>query len=89
MPLAVLRVIVGREIVQPKPKGPLPFPELYVTDNWGSNPLAGLTAIGMDIVAVPVGVLTVNFSFMPLIAPPPLGNEMEGMVPDDEAEVLT
>jgi hypothetical protein len=80
--LSVFRVIAGRERLQPKPKGPLPFPVSYESDNEGPNPLRpGLVAIGMLIEPVPVTGFAANFSPMPLIAPPPLGSDTAGSPP--------
>lgn len=44
---------------------------------------AGLIAIGMESEAVPVAGLTLNFSPMPPIEPPPLGRVIEGKAPPE------
>src|SRR5437879_5112138 len=73
-PLSVLRVMDGRERLQPKPNGPLPAPESYESASCGPKPdLPGLVAIGTDMEPVPVTGFTANFSPMPRMAPPPFG----------------
>src|SRR5258706_13125925 len=78
-PLSVLRVMEGRERFQPNPKALLPAPESYESNSCGPKPeRLGLVASGTDMDPVPVTGLAANFSPMPLIAPPPLGNEIAG-----------
>src|SRR5258708_14995869 len=78
-PLSVLRVIEGSERRQPRPNGPLPAPESYASESCGPKPeRPGLIARGTDTVPVPVTGLAANFSPIPRIAPPPLGNEIVG-----------
>src|SRR5436190_1524261 len=78
-PFSVLRVIDGRDRCQPRPKTPLPAPELYVRVNTGCTPpLAGLTVIGTVVEPVPLLLLTINFSPIPWMAPPPFGNDKDG-----------
>ena len=78
-PLSVLRVIEGRERLQPNPNGPLPAPESYDSESCGPKPeRPGLVAIGTDMEPVPVTGLAANFSPIPRMAPPPLGREMVG-----------
>ena len=78
--MSVFRVMRAIDRVHPKPKGPLPPPELYDSDNSGPKPeRPALVAIGTVIDAVPVTGLVENFSSMPRIAPPPLGSVIEGM----------
>ena len=53
-PLSVLRAIDGIARDQPKPSGPFPDAESYVSDSCGPKPeRAGLVAIGSDMDAVP------------------------------------
>jgi hypothetical protein len=69
----------GTDSDQPNPNGPFPRPESYDKDNCGPNPdRPGLVAIGTDIAPVPVAGPAENFSPIPRIAPPPLGNEIDG-----------
>src|SRR6266567_535012 len=71
--------MVGKERVHPKPKGPLPEPESYESDNCGPKPeRPGLVAIGTLIDPVPVTGLAANFSPMPRMAPPPFGRLIVG-----------
>src|SRR5438094_4088381 len=71
--------MAGTERLHPKPKGPLPEPESYDSESWGPKPdRPGLVAIGTVIDPVPVTGLAANFSPIPRIAPPPLGNEIVG-----------
>src|SRR5260370_41973223 len=78
-PLSVLRVIAGRERLQPKPNGPLPAPESYESGNCGPKPdRPGLVAIVTAIEPVPLARLTPNFSPRLRIAPPPLGSVSVG-----------
>jgi hypothetical protein len=77
--LSVLRAIAGTGRLQPMPNGPLPEPELYDSDSCGPKPeRPGLSGMGTVIIPVPVAGLTLNFSPMPRMAPPPLGWEMVG-----------
>ena len=70
-----MRVIEGRERLQPNPNGPLPAPESYDRDSCGPKPeRPGEVAIGTVIEPVPVTGLAANFSPMLRMAPPPLGN---------------
>lgn len=46
--------------------------------NEDDAPLAGEKGSGIEKEEVPLTAFTENFSSMPLIAPPPLGNEIEG-----------
>jgi hypothetical protein len=72
----------------PKPNGPFPPPEPYDTAKCGPNPERPLlVGMGMDADAVPVVAFTLNFSPMPLIAPPPLGSLMAGRFPGREWEL--
>lgn len=57
---------------------PLPAPELYERVKEGEAPLVGEKGSGMENPAVPLTAFTENFSSMPLIAPPPLGKDIEG-----------
>jgi hypothetical protein len=78
-PLSVLRVIEGRDGVQPTPNGQLPAPESWESDSCGPKPeRAGLVAMGTVIEAVPVSGFAANFSPMPRMAPLPLGREIAG-----------
>ena len=78
-PLSVLRVMAGRERLQPKPKGPLPAPESYESESCGPKPeRPGLVAMGTVSDPVPVTGLAANFSPMPRMAPPPLGSDILG-----------
>src|SRR5262245_1253462 len=78
-PLSVFREMTGTDKLQPNPNGPLPAPESYASDNWGPKPeRPGLVAIGTVNEAVPVAGLTLNFSPIPRIAPPPLGRDAVG-----------
>src|SRR5690349_11315714 len=80
-PLSVLRVIDGRDRLQPKPNAPLPAPESYERESCGPNPdRPGLVAIGTDIEPVPVTGFAANFSPIPRMAPPPLGSVIPGGV---------
>src|ERR1700722_4707247 len=64
----------GRDTLHPKPKGPLPAPELYDKLNDGVKPeRPGLSGRGTESDPVPVAELTANFSPIPRIAPPPFG----------------
>ena len=48
-PFSVLRVMRGMDSCQPKPNGPLPFPELYCRDRVGPKPpRPGEIAMGME-----------------------------------------
>jgi hypothetical protein len=71
--------MVGNPNIQPKPKIPLPLPELYDKLNDGVTPLACEKGKGTDSPAVPLTALTENFSSILLIAPPPVGSEIEGI----------
>ena len=52
--LIIGRVTRGIDSCHPNPNGPLPFPELYCSDNVGPNPpRPGDTAIGMVWLPVP------------------------------------
>src|SRR5262249_26969987 len=78
-PLSVLRVIDGIDRLQPNPKGPLPAPESYESVSCGPKPERdGDVKTGTVIEPVPVTGLAVNFSPMPLIAPPPFGRVIVG-----------
>jgi hypothetical protein len=70
----------GKLRLHPNPKIPLPDPELYESISEGDAPLAWENGNGIEKEAVPFIALTENFSSIPLIAPPPLGNEIEGIV---------
>src|SRR6185437_13302958 len=77
--LDVFLVIDAIESVQPRPKGPLPPPESYLSSRLGANPCRpGETEIGTERDAAPVGCPTVSFSSIPRIAPPPVGREIRG-----------
>ena len=81
MPLLVFLVIEGRERVHPKPNGPFPDPESYVSESDGPNPdRPGLVKIGTLRDPVPFTGVAVNFSPIPRIAPPPFGSDIEGIV---------
>src|SRR5271165_5378587 len=78
-PLSVLRVICGSEMDQPNPNGLSPAPELYDSSSWGANPeRPGLTQMGTVEEPAPETGLALNFSPIPRMAPPPLGNEIWG-----------
>src|SRR5262245_30776917 len=78
-PFSVFRVMDGRDKLQPKPYGTLPAAESYERASCGPKPeRPGLVAIGTVIEPVPVTGLAANFSPMPRIAPPPLGNDIAG-----------
>src|SRR5215213_8343566 len=69
----------GSDRFHPRPNGPLPAAELYESETCGPKPpRLGLVAIGTDKEPVPVTGLAANFSPIPLIAPPPFGNEIVG-----------
>src|SRR5262249_34676122 len=64
---------------QPSPTTLFPAPLSYDRRSGGAVPLrAGVSGRGSDSESVPFAALTANFSSMPLIAPPPLGSEIEG-----------
>ena len=82
--MSVLRLMTMGDMLQPRPKGPLPFPVLYARLSWGWNPLrpAG-RAIGTAPLPVPVNRSGEKVSPMPCSAPPPVGRLMTwGDVPD-------
>src|SRR5690606_393605 len=76
--LAVFLLIDGRLRCQPRPKTPLPAPELYDKVSVGEVPLAAEKGRGIEQVAVPFTAFTANFSSIPLMAPPPLGKSILG-----------
>ena len=69
----------ARPTFQPNPKMPFPAPELYDKDSEGEAPLAAEKGSAIENDAVPFTALTENFSSMPFIAPPPLGNAIDGI----------
>src|SRR5712671_1990660 len=78
-PLSVLREIDGALRCHPEPNTPFPDPELYESSSLGPKPPRVLaTARGTETEAVPVTALNANFSPMPRIAPPPVGNSSRG-----------
>jgi len=61
----------GSERLQPRPNGPFPEFELYVSEIDGLNPeRQGGVNMGSSREAIPVKGLTTNFSSMPLTMPP-------------------
>src|SRR5947199_273024 len=74
-PLSVLRVISGRDRLQPNPNTPLPEPELYASSRCVPPPARpGVVPSGTLSDDVPVTALTPNFSPIPRMAPPPEGS---------------
>lgn len=69
----------GSERLHPNPKGPLPDPESYESESCGPKPeRPDEVKIGTLRDPVPVTGFAENFSPMPRIAPPPLGNDIDG-----------